>query len=90
MKHGIVKPTCTHRILLLSKPRPQVDNNDILLMVGFNYNLTDDKQYVHLINLRHCTHLIGVQKSVKSADFFDTMILSLHKTASKLQLGIEF
>jgi len=31
-----------------------------------------------LVNLKHCTHLIGVQKSVKSADFFDTVILSLY------------
>jgi len=37
----------------------------------------NDTQCVHLVNLRHCTHLIGVQKSVKSADFFDTVILSL-------------
>jgi len=41
----------------------------------------------YLINLRHCTHLIGVQKSLKSADFFDTVILS-HRTASKLQLWV--
>jgi len=40
-------------------------------------SLTDDTQCVYLVNLRHCTRLKGVQKSVKSADFFDTVILSL-------------
>jgi len=38
-------------------------------------SLTDDTQYVYLVNLRHRTRLIGVHKSVKSADFFDTVIL---------------
>jgi len=40
-------------------------------------SLIDDMQCLYLVNLRHCTHLIGVQKSVKSVDFFDTVILSL-------------
>jgi len=40
-------------------------------------SLFDDTQWVYPVNLRHCTHLIGDQKSVKSADFFDTVILSL-------------
>jgi len=34
-----LNPTCTRRISLLSTPQPQVDNNDILLMMGFNYNM---------------------------------------------------
>jgi len=42
-----------------------------------------------VVNLWHCTHLIGGKKTVKSADFFDTVILSLfyyvYRTASKLQ-----
>jgi len=32
-------PTWIHRILLLSTCLPWVDNNDILLVVGFNYNM---------------------------------------------------
>jgi len=31
-----LNPTCTRKISLSSTPRPQVDNNDILLVVGFN------------------------------------------------------
>ena len=36
---GQLSSTCTRRISLLSTPRPRVDNNDILLVVGFNYSI---------------------------------------------------
>jgi len=32
---------------------------------------------VYLVNLRHCAYLLGVLKSMKSADFFDIVTLSL-------------
>jgi len=47
----------------------------------------------YLVNLRHCTHLIGVQKSVKSADFFDIVILSIFSYVEQQEsynCGIEF
>jgi len=55
-----------------------------------NMNLTQQRWYRQskFWHLGHgLIHLIGVLKSVKSADFFDTVILSLlYRTASKLQL----
>jgi len=57
-------------------------SNEIYALIPVRISLTDDTQhiyiYVYLVNLKHCTHLIGVQKSV---DFFDNVILS-HRTAS--------
>jgi len=43
------------------------------------------QEKVHLLGVRHCSHLIGVQKFVKSAD---NVILSLllYRTPSKFQL----
>jgi len=55
--------------------------------------LTDDTQCIYLVNLRHCTHLIGVQKSVKSADFSLILwfiSLLLYRTARKLQLWVDW
>jgi len=40
------------------------------------FSLLDDMQCVYLVNLRYCTHLMGVLKSVKSADFFHTVYFS--------------
>ena len=41
-----LNPTCTRRISLLSTPRPRFAYNDILLMVGFNYNLNRPSHYI--------------------------------------------
>jgi len=64
-------------------------------MYCFNMMYVQVPVYISLkqcANLRHCTHLVGIQKSVKSADFFDTVILSLFsRTASKFTIvGLNF
>jgi len=43
----------------------------------------------YFVNLRHCTHLISVQKSVKSADFFDFISLLLYGQQVSYNCGID-
>jgi len=54
-----LNPTCSYRISLLSTPQPQVqvNNNDILLMVGFNCNI---KYRVSLLEMQDDIMLLSL------------------------------
>ena len=63
-----LNPTYTRRISLLSTPRPQVDNNDILLVVGYNYNIMNS-YIVHTVASKFLNHLLILYYWLKSYNF---------------------
>jgi len=82
-----LNPTCSRRISLLSTPRPQVqvNNNDILLMVGLNYNIKHSIYWVSLLEMQDDIILSNDRHNhYHIASYALIVILSWHNTVKCL------